>query len=256
MKTPSKHLGRQCKQMTANASGDQRGRALGLIKVADALACQSKLDDATQQVAEAMEICSELKFEEGRAAALNVQTKIQMKRGEPANDKEELSLALESGQETLKTFQKLDFRKGEAVAEHTIACVYHSMKQADKCIGHAKLALQAFSELGESSCAAEMYLTLCNGFLLKGETAKAAVLVKRAASVYEQLGNKSKQAMCMHTVAQVELCGNDVKKANAAMDEAIQLYKEAGDFKGAGEVMSTKEDVLMLQKKNMGKHLR
>merc|ERR1712151_211101 len=44
-------------------------------------------------------------------------------------------------------------------------------------------------------------------------------------------------------------CGNDITKANAAMEEAILLYKAGSDFKGAGEVMATKEDVLMMQKK-------
>eukprot|EP00418_Pyrodinium_bahamense_P051124 CAMPEP_0179183036 /NCGR_PEP_ID=MMETSP0796-20121207/90700_1 /TAXON_ID=73915 /ORGANISM="Pyrodinium bahamense, Strain pbaha01" /LENGTH=125 /DNA_ID=CAMNT_0020886889 /DNA_START=96 /DNA_END=469 /DNA_ORIENTATION=+ len=97
----------------ARASGDERARALCLIKAADALVQMDRPDEAMGYVSEGMGLCSEMKFEEGRAAAMIVMSKVHAKKG---RDEEELEEAMDSATDALKLSRKLGFRKGEAVA--------------------------------------------------------------------------------------------------------------------------------------------
>jgi len=60
----------------ARGSMDERGRALGLIKAADATCALDRADEAMYLVNEAMSICTEMKYEEGKAAAMNVIAKV------------------------------------------------------------------------------------------------------------------------------------------------------------------------------------
>merc|ERR1711920_893256 len=96
---------------------------------------------------EAMALCGEMKFEEGRAAAMNVISRAHLKRG---RDAEELEEALDSAMDTLKLFRKLGYRKGEAVALTTLSDVYHDLKDSTSCVQNAREALCIFQERGEN----------------------------------------------------------------------------------------------------------
>ena len=74
----------------------------GLIKAAAAPTMQDNLDHAMHYVGEAVAICSEIKYGEGRAAAMNVLAKVHMKRGA---DEEGLEKAMDSA---------ADFSRGAA----------------------------------------------------------------------------------------------------------------------------------------------
>jgi len=224
------------KMDTARASGDERGRALCLIKAADALVQMGRPDEAMGYVMEGMAMCSEMKFEEGRAAATNVVAKIHTKKGK---DEEELEEAMDSATDALKLFRKLGYRKGEAVALTTLSGVYQACKKATPAIKHAKEALAVFAELGEKRAMAETYDTVKSAYLIKqpAETLLAAKQVHKAAALYEELGDKVKQASCMHTAAVVEKA--DVKKAAECLHRARDLFAEAGDHRGQGMVLET-----------------
>jgi len=232
------------KQDASRATGDERGRALGLIKAADALTLLDKPDEAMGQVTEALAMCSDMKFEEGRAAAMNVMTKIHVKRG---RDEEELEEALDSATDTLKLCRKLGFRKGEAVALTTLASVYHASKKATPAIKHAKEALAIFAELGEKRAMAEVYHAVMGAYLIKAppETFLATKQISKAMAIYQELGDKSKEAASMHTIATVEKQAGDIKKAAEALQKAKDLFTEAGDIKGQATVMETMMDMLV-----------
>eukprot|EP00408_Alexandrium_pacificum_P005881 CAMPEP_0171210140 /NCGR_PEP_ID=MMETSP0790-20130122/28954_1 /TAXON_ID=2925 /ORGANISM="Alexandrium catenella, Strain OF101" /LENGTH=85 /DNA_ID=CAMNT_0011675765 /DNA_START=62 /DNA_END=316 /DNA_ORIENTATION=- len=71
--TPEEAVGAAYAKMdAARATGDERGRALCLIKAGEALAMMGDVNGAWGSAAEAMSLCSDMKFEEGRAAATNV----------------------------------------------------------------------------------------------------------------------------------------------------------------------------------------
>merc|ERR1712066_509338 len=139
---------------------------------------------------EALGIVTEMKYDQAIAAAGNALTKIYIKQAGPAGDEDDLQTALESATDTLKLMQKCAFKKGEAVALGSLGLVYMTMGKPDKGISYAKQALSTFSEAGAFNGVAAMYMLLKDGFLLKGDTAKGAVLAKKAAGVYQSLGDK------------------------------------------------------------------
>mmetsp|Transcript_67917 Transcript_67917/g.212454 ORF Transcript_67917/g.212454 Transcript_67917/m.212454 type:complete len:379 (-) Transcript_67917:85-1221(-) len=226
----------------ARASGDERGRALGLIKAADALVTMDKPDDALGYVGEAMHMCNEMKYEEGRAAAMNVMTKIHAKKG---RDEEELEEALDSAMDALKLFRKLGSRKGEAVALTSLSMVHQACKKAALAIKAAKEALAIFAELGDKRAMAVVYGTVKDAYLAKtpAETFLAAKQMEKAMALYKEIGDKSKEASCLHSIAKIE--SGDVKKAADAIHKAKDLYAEAGDVRGQAAVLETAMTMLL-----------
>jgi len=232
------------KMETARASGDMRSQALGMIKMGDAYVQMGRVDEASGAVMEAMNMCSEMKFEEGRAAAMNVMTKVHCQKG---RDEEELEEAMDSAMDALKLFRKMGYRKGEAVALTTQSTVYQACKKAALAIKVAKEALQIFAELGEKRAMAEVYSIVKGAYLVKTppESSLACKQMEKAMALYQELGDKSKEAGCMLTIASVEKTAGDVKKAAAAVQKAKDLYTEAGDIKGQVAALDTAMEMLL-----------
>jgi len=230
------------KMEVARAAGDERGRALALIKAGDALVTMDKPDDAWGYIGEASHMCGEMKFEEGRAAAMNVMTKIHAKKGK---DEEELEEALDSATDALKAFRKLGYRKGEAVALTSLSMVHQASKKATLAVKAAKEALAIFAELGDKRAMAVTYGTVKDSYLAKtpAETFLAAKQMEKAQALYQELGDKSKEASCLLSVAKIEAA--DVKKAAAAVHKAAALSAEAGDAKGQAAALDTAVTMLL-----------
>lgn len=236
---PEDALGAAYQKMdTARASGDERSRALCLIKAADALVQLGRVDEASGHLSEASWTCGEMKFEEGRAACMNVTAKVHTKKG---GDEEELEEALDSANDALKLFRKLGFRKGEAAALTTLAGVYLASKKAVLAIKSAKEALAILAELGEKRAMAVVYDSVKAAYLAKSppESFLAAKQVEKAVAIYKDLGDKAKEAAGMHSLAMVEKGAGDVKKAADALQKAKELFAEAGDTRGESLVLDT-----------------
>jgi len=232
------------KMNAARATGDERARALCLIKMGEAAVLSGDIGSADGYIGEATSLCGEMKFEEGRAAVMNVMAKISAKRG---GDEEDLEEALDSATDALKLFKKVGFRKGEAAALTTLASVQQASKKAALAIKSAKEALAIFAELGEKRAMAEVYSTVKSAYLSKSppESFLAAKQMEKAMALYQELGDKSKEAACMHEVGVVEKQAGSVKKAAAALQKAKDLATEAGDFKGQAAVLETMMEILL-----------
>merc|ERR1719277_398983 len=67
--------------------------------------------------------------------------------------------------------------------------------------------------------------------------------MERALSIYEVLGDKKKQASCLHRIAELEVQGGEPEKAVLAMEKARASFKAVGDYKGEAQVMGTERDM-------------
>merc|ERR1719221_2471446 len=205
---------------------------------------EGRADEAMYLVSEAMSICTEMKYEEGRAAAMNVIAKVHVKKG--VDDEEELEEAMDSANDALKLFRKLGYRKGEAVALSTLSSVYTAGKKAAPAIKSAKEALTIFAELGEKKSMAETYHLVKDAYLVKtpAESFLAAKQVSKAAALYQELGDKVKEAGCLHTVATIEKTAGDTKKAADSLQKSLDLFSAAFNLKGQLLAMATMMDML------------
>lgn len=191
-----------------------------------------------------MTICGEIKFEEGRAAALNVMAKVYTKK---SRDVEELEEALDTGMDALKLFRKLGSRKGEAVALGTISGVYSGMGKSPAAVKHAKEAVAIFAELGDVLAMAEMYVAAKDGYLSKSppDFFRAEKQMLKAVAVYQEAKNKSKEAAANHLLAGVAIKASDFKKAAEYLSAAKTLYADASDFKGQAAVLTTLQSLYL-----------
>lgn len=230
------------KQEDARAAGDERGRALGLIKAGDATVQLGRIDEAQYYAQEAMGICGEMKYEEGRAAAMNVMAKVLMKKG---RDEEELEEALDSATDSLKSFRKLNVRRGEAAATGTVSAIYAAMGRSAPAVKNAREAVTMFAELGDALAMAEMYVIAKDGYMAKNDTVRAEKSMQKAVSIYQDAGNKGKEASANHSLASVAVAGADFKKASDYLTKARALFGAAGDYKGQAAVLSTLQDLYM-----------
>merc|ERR1740129_1004141 len=203
-----------------------------------------RTDEAWHFVNEAMAVCTEIKYEEGRAAAMNVFAKVHVKKG---GDEEELEEAMDSATDSLKLFRKLGSKKGEAVALCTLSSVYRASKKAAPAIKNAKEALAIFAELGEKRAMAEVYHMVKDPYLVKTppESFLAAKQVKKAAGLYQDVGDKVKEAGCLLTIATVEKNAGDVKKAAESLQKSLDLYSSAFNLNGQLDALSTMMDMLL-----------
>lgn len=226
------------KREASIATGDERGRVLGLVKAAEALSLLGRSEEAQGYASEALGICGEMKFEEGRAAAANAMTRALVARGGDAEDLEE---ALDSGMDALKLSRKLGFKKGEAAALLTLSGVYRGMRNSAQAIKYGREALALFAELGEQASMAVAYEALMEGHLAKSppDTARASKEVQKAYAIYESTGDTQKMATCMHTLATAEIKGADYKKASEALAKSKALFVQAGDIYGHATVLDT-----------------
>lgn len=226
------------KSESARGSGDDRGRAIGLVKSADGAVQMGRTDEAQYLAQEAMGIFGEMRLEEGRAAALNVMAKVYTKKGGDAEDLEE---ALDTGMDALKLFRKAGNRKGEAVALGTISGVYSAMGRSPAAVNHAKQAVQIFADVGDALAMAEMYAVMKDGYMSKSppDVFRAEKQMLRAIAVYQEAKNKSKEAGANHLLAEVAIKASDFKKAAEYLGTARALYGDASDFKGQAAVLTT-----------------
>lgn len=226
----------------ARGSGDERSRAFCLVKAGDALVQMGRPDEAMGYIMEAMGMAGEMKLEEVKAAATNIIAKVQTKKG---RDEDELEEAMDSATDALKLFRKLGSRKGEAVALTSLASVYLASSKAAPAIQNAKEALAIFAELGEKKAMAATYDVVKSAYLAKkpAETFLAAKQVEKAMTLYKELGDKVKEASCMHTIGVIEKA--DVKKAAEKLHKAVELFTEAGDAAGRCGVMETIMEILL-----------
>jgi len=192
------------------------------------------LDEAMAEVQEAQSLCKELKYEEGRAAMMNVATKVHMKQGE-------LDKALTSAQDVVKLFQKLGYKRGEAAALATLAGVHWHKDEYDAQIKAATESINLFQELDDGPSIAEVCRLKMSGYLGKGDTKRAAQAMRRVVNSSQDV----KQADALHTIATIEFQGNDLEKCKQANDQALEIYKRASHAAGQAACMATTIDCLI-----------
>merc|ERR1719433_2642607 len=94
---------------------------------------------------------------------------------------------------------------------------------------------------------AEMYFLVKDAYLVKtpAESFLAAKQVSKAAGLYQELGDKVKEAGCLHTVATIEKSAGDVKKAAESLQKSLDLYSAAFNLKGQLMALATMMDMLL-----------
>mmetsp|Transcript_73605 Transcript_73605/g.215706 ORF Transcript_73605/g.215706 Transcript_73605/m.215706 type:complete len:386 (-) Transcript_73605:68-1225(-) len=227
----------------AERAGDRRAKALNLIKHADALVMTGTTmpQEAMTQVTEAQNLCEDLRFEEGRAAAMSVMGKVYAKYG--GADEDDFEMALDLAQDSVKLFRKCGYRKGEAFALMTLATVQAALGRPDGVIAKAKESLQLFQELGEMSAVAELYVIIAGGYLTQGDTRRASSTVYKAAEIHQSTGAKGKKAAALHKAGSMDLAGGETEKALDAFGKAKDLYGQVGDHNGMAAVMTSIKDM-------------
>uniref|UniRef100_A0A7S3S5H3 Uncharacterized protein n=1 Tax=Strombidinopsis acuminata TaxID=141414 RepID=A0A7S3S5H3_9SPIT len=228
------------KKQASERSGDKRGKALALIKATEALVLMMKLDVAANQVMEAQAICEELKYEEGRAAAMNAMAKIYVASG---GDEEDIERGEDLVQDALVIFRKLGNKRGEAATLMTLSGVMAAMQNFEAAIKAAKDAQALFQEIGDRGAVAALYHEISKVHVLKANTSSAIKALLKARAIQIELGDKRKEGECMLAVGKVEAAGRDAAKATAALTTAGELFKEAGDHKGAASAMNVRMDM-------------
>lgn len=239
--TPEEALGSaEQKREISMGSGDEKGRALGLIKAAEALALMGRVDEGQSYASEAMAICSEMKFEEGKAASLNALTAVLVTKGGDAEDLEE---AVDSGIDALKLFRKLNFKKGEAAALMTLSKVYAAMSSAPYAIKYSKEAIALFAEIGEGKSMAAAYQVQADAYLVKSDTARALKALNAAYKIFSSPADNGKMAVIMRKIAKVQAGAGDYANAFLSLSTAKQLYVD--DYFGQAAVLETLMDLYL-----------
>jgi len=230
------------RQDNCRAIGDKKGIAMGLISAAEALVALGRLEEAQTAVTEAATVCSEARFEEGRAAALNTSVKVQIKL---AHDKEELVELVDAAADAIRRFQKVGHRKGEAVSTLTLSSLYLAMDRPELAIKHAKAALASFVALRDTHFRLQAHRMLKDSYMAKKypDRERALQEMHTALALAEAEGDRAKMATCRHSIAEVEAQGKNFQKAIAYLTESRRLFSEVGSDRGQATVLATLVDL-------------
>mmetsp|Transcript_131594 Transcript_131594/g.256357 ORF Transcript_131594/g.256357 Transcript_131594/m.256357 type:complete len:380 (-) Transcript_131594:75-1214(-) len=224
------------------ATGDKKGRAMALITSAEALVALGRLKEAQTAVAQAKTVCSEISFEEGRAAALNTSVKLQIKL---ASDDEELVEFVDTATDAIRRFHEIGHRKGEAVSTLTLSRLYLAMHRAEPAVKYAKTAHALFVELRDTSFRLQSHHMLKDCYMAKQHPDRERALqeMHAALALAEAEGDRAKMATCMHSIAEIEARGNSFHKALASLKESRRLFAEVRSDRGQAIVLATLVDL-------------
>jgi len=222
----------------AKSSDDQRVQVLGLVKSADAHLQAGRLQTAFSEVEEAQKLVQDLRFDEGRALTMTMVARIYAKQG-ALSTADQLDEAEDYASEAQEKFQKFGSKKCEAAALLALASARYALKKFDAGMQAAKEAQLLLQGLNDTLAEAQVYYTVVDGFVQKGELRKAIRFMGKGKAIYTSLKDKKGEAACLQRIAEIEGKAGNKDGALKAYAEARALFKnELRDLKGEVAVLS------------------
>jgi len=230
----------QAAKAAAERSGDQKAKAIASIRLAEALSGMGKAQQAMNEATEAAELCEELRFEEGRGAALALTARICAAHGASEDDAE---VGLDAAQDAVRLFRKAGIARGEAVALWSSALAEGAFGRPQQAAKLAKEAMALFQQLADHAGEATACLALSAAHSRAGDLRKASQAATRAAELQAGLAGGKREAESWQAVADIELQAQCHEKALAALAKARAIFQQTKNHAGQASVLADEQRV-------------
>jgi predicted ATPase/DNA-binding XRE family transcriptional regulator len=137
-------------------------------------------------------------------------------------------------QESLRLFQELDDRMGEAWVLNHLGQTLNLSGQHEQAVPVFEASLQLFSDLGDNLHSAWVLINLGDASLQRGEIDRAFRLLSEARDLFSALNHKRGTAAAIDRLARLALFCRDSSRATALFSESLRLFEETEDREGCG----------------------
>merc|ERR1740121_2015005 len=175
------------------------------------------------------------------ALTMTMVAKIYAKQG-ALSTADQLDEAEDYASEAQEKFQKYGSKKCEAAALLALAAARYALKKFDSGMQAAKEAQLLLQEGRHKSAEAQVYHTVVDGFVLKGELQKAVRFMHKGRAIYVSLSDKKAEAACFRRVGQIEIKANNKEGALKAFSAAREIFRDARDVKGEVAILDSIRD--------------
>ncbi len=136
------------------------------------------------------------------------------------------------GEKELALAQKLDWKKGMALAYSSLGCCYITGSEYSKAIDYFSKALEVTEELGDDVRSANILGNISICYSSQSDYPKALEYLFRALKIFEKLNKRSRIATAEGNIGIVYQFQNNYPKALEYMFAAIKIYEELKEKDG------------------------
>ena len=218
--------------------GDLRGKVEARGLLAMAAMEQGRLEAAESMYRENLALCRQIGYRHGEGVTLVNLANLLYVSGDLAD-------ALGHYDAAAEAFAAVDNQRGLAMVRVNSATVRHEVLGDDaRAEADARAALAFFEEIGDQARAAQCLDVLAGVAARRGDTDRARELLGRSLDGLDRSGHRWLAAQHLRSLARLELAAGDLDAADAALDRAEGLCREAGLDDLATEVTSLRAAVL------------
>jgi len=232
--------------VAADAKGDGEAKVVAHLMMANYYLKKRDATSAEQELDDAGKMSRRVKYNEGKAAMLVMQAKLELWYGSAEE-------AVSWSRDALKLFSTHSNQRGKAFGNHMHAFVLAAARKPQEGMRCAKEALTIYQEMQEKTLEVGVLRLLMDMFITAGDTLRAGLTGWEIVRVVGETGgekkHKVKLAGIIKRIADIEFQGNDMEKCMEAAEDACARFQEAGDVEGEAAVMKTMMNVYLHKKK-------
>mmetsp|Transcript_2311 Transcript_2311/g.6493 ORF Transcript_2311/g.6493 Transcript_2311/m.6493 type:complete len:761 (-) Transcript_2311:52-2334(-) len=204
---------------------DRKGEGQALHAVAVAAGMATKFADALKHSTSACKIFHELGFT--RLEALEKQSLARWHK-----ELHDYKLMLQSAEESLEIFQKLDSPSREVAAVGLVVEAHSLLGDQQEAIRIAQEALNRYETSGFLRGKAAVLEIMTSCYVAKRKTEEALESAGEALDIVRNMGDRKSEATLLMTISQVHLEAQNSDAARKSAEAAIDIMRELGDTSG------------------------
>jgi DNA-binding SARP family transcriptional activator len=143
---------------------------------------------------------------------------------------------------SLKLYQQLGNRRGEALCLHGLAAIAEYLGQYAEALGYAEQAAAVCRGIGDKAGETEVLSTVAWCHALLGEYPKARALCRHALALNTQFGTRHLEGNIWNSLGYTEYHVGDFGEAAACHERALSIFRAVGDRWGEADALTNLGD--------------
>ena len=203
---------------------DTQDQAEALIELASTLVEIQRSGDAFEHLGEARRINSELGNLRGSAEASGIE-------GRALHQKGDRDAAVDRFEEAIEICRQIGYRHGEGVNLVNLSVLHHMLGRIGDALPGYDRASQIFADLGNVRGEAMVLANAASArHNLLGDDDRALSDAKKAGGLFEEIGDRTRAAQCLETIAGIAARRGDSVSAQHMLEDSLNVLENSGNL--------------------------
>ncbi len=156
--------------------------------------------------------------------------------------------ALTNGKLALELAKQLDWKKGEAMAYHSIASSNYYKGDYSEMITNSFASLKLKEQIGDKQGMADSYTAIGIAYYRQANFDETVNYYTKALKIYEQMGNKQRMALSYNNIGTLYFDQEKYDEALGKYLESLKLDKEINDKDGEGQAYNNLGNIYSIKR--------